>query len=88
LTENQGVMRDSKVPKGIDAKLTERYLLGLSEVLDASVWWSEGELNAHVTVSDDSELDKRSLQAACLFDLGVHQTPRSVELVARRSRAA
>lgn len=76
------------MPKGINVKLTERYLMGMADVLDASVWWSNGQLNAFVTVVDDSDLSRRNIQAACMNDLGVHQTPRTLELVMKRKLAA
>lgn len=75
------------IPKGVDPKLTESYLLEIPEVLDASVWWSDGSLFAHVTTID-SGLSERSIQRACLDELGPHQTPRQVTLIAARSFAA
>lgn len=76
------------MPRGIDLKLTEQYLLGMSDVLDASVWWSDGALNAHVTVTEDSPLERRDIQAACMTDLGLHQTPRALRLEMRKRYAA
>lgn len=79
---------DQSIPRGIDIRLTEQYLLGMADVLDASVWWSDGALNAHVTIAEDSSLERRHIQAACMTDLGIHQTPRAVKLVMRRRYAA
>ena len=75
------------IPKGVDPKLTEAYLLEIPEVLDASVWWTQGTLFAHVTTFDEA-LSERAIQRACLDDLGPQQTPRQVTLVAARSFAA
>lgn len=73
---------------GIDPKLTESFLLSQPDVVDASVWISDGELNAHVTVHDESFVSHRALQASCMDELGLHQTPRNILLVNARLRAA
>jgi hypothetical protein len=75
------------IPKGVDPKLTEAYLLSMSHVLDASVWWTDGDLHAHVTAFDGS-VSEREIRFACIDDLGVHQTPGKITLVASRPRAA
>lgn len=74
--------------RGIDPKLTESFLLTQPDVLDASVWFSRGDLLAHVTVFDENDVNSRSLQALCLDELGVHQTPREIRLSQARPRAA
>ncbi len=74
--------------RGIDPKLTENFLLSQPDVLDASVWFTQGNLLAHVTVLDEVGLNARALQSACLEELGVHQTPREIRLIAARPRAA
>lgn len=73
---------------GIDPKLTENFLLSQPEVLDASVWFSQGSLLAHVTVCDETTVNHRALQAACMDELGLHQTPREIRLIHARPRAA
>lgn len=74
--------------RGIDPKLTENFLLTQPDVLDASVWFSQGNLMAQVTVLDEVGLNARALQGACMEELGVHQTPRQIRLIAARPRAA
>lgn len=74
--------------RGIDPKLTENFLLGQPEVLDASVWFSHGNLVAHVTVCDEVDITHRTLQEACMNELGLHQTPREIRLIFARLRAA
>lgn len=74
--------------RGIDPKLTECFLLTQPDVVDASVWFSQGNLVAHVTVFDEADVNGRSLQALCMDELGVHQTPREIRLSMARPRAA
>ena len=74
--------------RGIDPKLTESFLLSQPDVVDASVWFLDGELQAHVTVLDQAEVSRRTLQAACMDELGLHQTPRDIMLIQARPRAA
>lgn len=69
------------VPVGIDPRTTERFLLSLPEVVDASVWVEDRGMLAHVTVSGDPSLTARRIQSECLHELGVHQTPREVYLI-------
>jgi len=52
------------------------------------VWFSQGTLLAHVTVCDETDIDHRALQAACMNELGLHQTPREIRLIHARPRAA
>ncbi len=73
---------------GIDPKLTENYLLGHSEVLEASVFWNQGQLTAHVTLIDESKWTPRKLKAMVCEDLGLHQTPREVTFHLARLRVA
>jgi hypothetical protein len=82
--DDQGMAATTSISAGVDPKLTECYLLGRSDVLDASVWLSEGTLYAHVTTFDRGGIDSDTLRRACLEDLGIHQTPREVTLVAAR----
>jgi hypothetical protein len=74
----------------IDLKKTEEYLLDQPGVLDASVWWSRGEMYAQVTVLENHSVDPQGLQRACLETLGAHQTPRNLTLMIARlvTRAA
>lgn len=74
--------------RGIDPKLTENFLLTQPDVIDASVWFTHGNLLAHVTVLDEADLNAVALQSACMEELGIHQTPREIRLIAARPRAA
>ena len=73
---------------GIDSRLTESFLLSHQGVLDASVWIRSGKMIAHVTMRDDSPWTPRELQAACAFELGLHQTPREFLVLSARPLAA
>lgn len=75
-------------PRKANPKLTETYLMNLAGVLDASVFWSQGDLNAHVTVLGDTPFTEKDIQRCCMEDLGLHQTPRNVTLNLRLARAA
>ena len=72
-----------RVP-GVDPRLTEMLLQEQDGVLDASVWFHEGDLAAHVTVREDASWTVRDLQAICMETIGIHQTPRTVLLVSAR----
>lgn len=74
------------MPRGIDPKLTESCLRDIENVIDASVWWSDGNLRACVAVLDADEVDSRELQNKCLMELGVHQTPRAITLMSIKPR--
>lgn len=76
------------MPKGVNPKLTEEFLLGIADVTDASVWWHDGNLRACVTVLDESRLNDTYLQTCCQQELGMHQTPKAITLMQVRSRAA
>ncbi|MBX3118510.1 MAG: hypothetical protein KF784_05555 [Fimbriimonadaceae bacterium] len=69
-------------------KQIERFLLELPGVLDASTWLSEGETQAHVTLSDRSELTPKLIQRRCMEGLGLHMTPRRVIVMLSRQLAA
>lgn len=75
-----------RVP-GVDPRVTEALLQAQDGVLDASVWFNEGDLAAHVTVRDDAGWTVRELQAVCLENIGIHQTPRTVLMVSARPTA-
>jgi len=74
------------MPKGINPRLTEQYLLSMTEVIDASVMWSEGVLHAYVTVPDDLPVSRHALQSRCMEELGLHQTPRVITFMRARTR--
>jgi hypothetical protein len=81
-------VRLTLVQGGVDLKLIESFLLSHNAVLDASVWVSNGNIMAHVTVLDDDTVDPAYLKAACAKHLGVHQTPTEILLMAARQKAA
>lgn len=72
------------MPRSIDPKLTENYLMSLVGVIDASVWWQEDHLHAHVTVLDASPIAAKQFKSCCMEDLGLHQTPTSLTIEQRR----
>lgn len=75
------------MPRGVNPKVTEQFLLGISDdVLDASVLWFEGNLHAYVTVSEGVSFTRQEIQAKCLEELGMHQTPRMVTFMRARQR--
>lgn len=84
-TDDQAMAAPASISASVDPKLTESYLLGRSDVLDASVWLSEGTLYAHVTTFDRGGVDRDTIRRACLEDLGLHQTPREVTLESTRA---
>ncbi len=53
----------------------------LPEVVEASVWYGEHGLLAHVTVTGDQSMTARKIQSECMNKLGLHQTPREVYLI-------
>ncbi len=73
------------MPRGIDPKLTERYLLGMGDILDASVWWDHGSLRACVTVVDSTPITDQEIKQKCVEELGLHQTPRAITFYGRRA---
>lgn len=79
---------DQSSVRGINPKVTEQFLLTQPAVVDASVWFSNGDMVAHVTVLDEVNVTRRALQAACLMELGVHQTPRDIMFLMARPKAA
>ncbi len=72
---------DRAVAGGPDLKGVEGFLLSLPDVLDASVWISNGRLMAHVTVPQGASVVPNTFRAACLRELGVHLTPEEVYLI-------
>lgn len=80
--------RLSTAQRFVDPKVTESYLLTLPGIEDASVWWSDEKLHAHVTVHDSSGLRRRTIQQRCMETLGLHQTPRELLVIQSRLKAA
>ena len=72
----------------IDPKLTESFLLSQPGIVDASVWFNEGDMQAHVTLLDTTEYTPRSLRVLCACELGLHLTPKEFILINARARAA
>ena len=81
-------MNARPMPKGVNPKLTEEYLMGINDVVDASVYWHEGDLCACVTVAEQGNISDKTLQMRCLEDLGLHQTPRAITLLQYKARFA
>jgi hypothetical protein len=81
-------MRGNTPQAGIDLARTETFLRSIPDVLDASVWWGQGMLQAQVTLQDSNPLDQRHLQRLCMDTLGLHQTPREIRVVRCRPRVA
>lgn len=71
-----------------DLKTTEHFLLAQDGVVDASVWFTEGELMANIIVFDVAQTCAEEIQSACLEHLGAHQTPSSIGVMAARRRCA
>ena len=81
-------MEERATERGIDPRHTENFLLSQPEVLEASVWFQDGDLEAHVTVLDELAVPMRELQARCMNEIGLHQTPRNILMIQSRARAA
>jgi hypothetical protein len=77
-----------RIADRIDPKVTESFLLMQPDILDASVWLSDGRMHAHVTLHDESALSPGALKLACAEELGIHQTPVEILLMFARKRAA
>jgi hypothetical protein len=71
-----------------DLKATEYFLLTQEGVLDASVWYTEGDMVANIVVYDGMSVRAEDLQRACLVELGAHQTPKNIMLMNARRRIA
>lgn len=74
--------------RDLDLKAVEGCLMEHPDVIDASVWWSDGVLCAHVTVFERHDCRISGLQEACLERLGANHTPTRVTLMAARNLAA
>jgi len=72
----------------INPKVTESFLLTQPDILEASVWISDGRMHAHVTVHDESSWSSGALRLACAEELGLHQTPADIQFIYARKRAA
>lgn len=75
------------LPRGINLRLTEEFLLSRPQVLEASVLWSDGKIHAFVTVSEDEQITTGELQYACMESIGLHQTPKTVKLMRAYNRS-
>jgi hypothetical protein len=71
-----------------DLRTTEYFLLAQDGVLDASVWFAEGDIVANIVVFDGVSVRAEDLQRACLVELGAHQTPKNIMLMNTRNRSA
>ena len=69
---------------GIRPGLTEAVLCAQEGVHEACVSFQDGELSARVTVDAEAAWTPRELQRICMDELGLHQTPRRLLLVAGR----
>lgn len=81
-------MEYAVVSKRIDPKVTEQYLLTQPDVVDASVWFEEGEMKAHVTLIDTTDVSARDLRIRCACELGVQHTPKHFVCLCARPKAA
>ena len=72
----------------INPAATQRFLCGLNNVLDATVWQRNGTIMARVTVTDHAELTESDLRAACLESVGELNTPTAILLDRKARRAA
>lgn len=71
-----------------DLRTTESFLLNQEGVLDASVWFAEGDIVANIVVYDGMSVRAEDLQRACLVELGESHTPKNIVMMnARRSSA-
>lgn len=74
------------MPQGINPRVTEKFLLSMTEVLDAEVKWQDDQLHAYITVPDDLPVSRHALQSRCMDELGLHQTPRVITFMRARTR--
>jgi hypothetical protein len=74
--------------KRINPKITEEYLLTQPDVVDASVWFDQGELKAHVTLLDTATTSAKELRILCACELGLQHTPSHFVCLAARPKAA
>lgn len=70
----------------VDPKVTEQYLLTQPDVVDASVWFEQGEMHAHVTLLDSALVTARDLRILCACELGLHHTPRDFVCLSARPK--
>lgn len=76
------------VVEGGFTKVTERFLLSQPGILDASVWYAGGTLQAHVTLDDNYGWTERTLKVACARELGLEHTPGTFTILLGRMRVA
>lgn len=77
-------MAAKRYVSAIDPKRTEEFLLTLPHVVDASVGWFNGVLTAHVTLDDEAAYTPQQVQLKVCDELGLHQTPRTVQFSSAR----
>jgi len=73
---------------GINPVVTEQFLRRQPEVVDASVWYTRGCLNAAVTLLDGARTEARALRALCRKALGKNQAPTEITCSYARRMAA
>ena len=72
----------------IDLKATESFFLSQDGVIDASVWFTDGDLVANIVVYDERKISAEDLKRACSLELGVRQTPKQLMLMTNGRRSA
>lgn len=77
-----------RAEEGSDPRLTETFLLSQPDVIDASVWFTQGRLHAHVTVHEESNWTRSGIHEVCAEVLGLGNAPSEITLHAARRRAA
>lgn len=73
---------------GINPTVTEQFLLRQPDVVDATVWYTRGCLNAAVTLMDGARTEARALRALCRKFLGKNQAPAEITFSYARRLAA
>ncbi|HXH59769.1 MAG TPA: hypothetical protein VNI20_00265 [Fimbriimonadaceae bacterium] len=64
----------------VDPAVTAGFLGCLGNVLTAEAWFEDGKMIARVRVTHDANIRECDLKEACLTNIGIHQTPRSIIL--------
>lgn len=74
-------MAEPRATTTLDTKVTEQFLLSQPEILDASVWFDDGQMIAHVTIHDKTGWDELRLGHACVQTIGTQLTPSRFVLI-------
>lgn len=74
-------MGNSALCPKADIKVTETFLQVQEGVLDASVWFQDGDLVAHVVLHGSADWNPENLHSACLIELGENATPRAITVM-------